>query len=118
MKNLALRFLGLAMLGAACAFVFTEEPSVGKPVDDSVAKRIRGGSACTNRFTWDNNNPVYCPGREAGCDQTVPNTQDSDGGTKGHRLYSCGAAAGCGTFTTQADCARPTTDVATGIVMD
>jgi hypothetical protein len=115
MKSLIGRFLGVAMLGTACAFVFAGESPVGKAVDESAAMSIRGG-ACDAKFTYDNANPVWCPGRPA-CNKTIPNTEEyGTGGTSGAKTNSCGAAAGCGTYTGPADCARPTTEVATGIV--
>ena len=89
MKNLALRFLGVAMLGAASALVCTGESPVGKSVADSVAMSIRGGG-CNNTFETDINNPVFC------------------GGT----------GFGCQTFNKAAECARPTTDVSTGFIED
>jgi hypothetical protein len=119
MKNLFGRFLGVAFLGTACAFAFTGESSVGRPVDDSLAVSIRGGGACDNDFTYNNENPVWCPGREVGCSQTIPNSQTvGKGGTSGVKTYSCGAAAGCGHYAGPADCARPSTSISTGIVMD
>lgn len=117
MKNFAFRFLGVAMLGTACAFLFTDESTVGKPVDDSVALSIRGGG-CDNKFETDSANPVYC-GTVASC-QTQKQNKHYEGDssyTSGKKQYNCGNSSACGFFVGPADCANPTTAVATGIVI-
>lgn len=115
MKSLIGRFLGVMLLGAACILVLNAESTVGMPIDDSKAACIRGG-ACDAKFTFDNNNPVYCEGGT--CNHSKPNTEIyGDGGTSGAISKSCGTGAGCGTYTGPADCAKPTTAVATGIAI-
>jgi hypothetical protein len=118
MKNLALRFLGVAMLGAASALVCTGESPVGKSVADSVAMSIRGGG-CNNTFETDNDKPVYCGG--TGCNKQKPNKEINGQGTAGSQSESCAGAVpgfGCQTFNKAAECARPTTDVSTGFIED
>lgn len=117
MKKLVNVFLGAALLVAACVFAFNGESTVGKSVDDSLAASIRGGGSCDNKFNWDNENPVYCRGGD--CVTQKPNTMSSgDGGTSGFTNQTCGAAVGCGWFSNSADCAKPTTAISTGIVLE
>lgn len=112
MKNLKSSLPGVALLSTACVFVVTRGSSVGLPVNDSLAVSIRGG-ACDNNFSYDNESPVYCPGREVGCSTSIPNSVGR--GTTGSKESSCGAAVGCGTFTGPDDCAQVSTAIAANL---
>jgi hypothetical protein len=103
MKNLIKSSVGFALLATSWTILSLSQQPSWRPVDDRLFAEIRGG-ACDNKFTYRNDDPVYCSGRDVGCHATMPNSVSM--GETGSKEESCGAATGCGTFTGPTDCAQ------------
>lgn len=100
--------IGFVLLGAASSLLFPSQQIQGRTVIDPSILAIRG-SGCEHRFTYDNANPLFCSGSDVGCSMTIPLLQGL--GKSGSGEFSCGAAAGCGTYTGPSDCAQVATEI-------